>query len=95
MDSLRFILQSKDLVAVLGREIPVRLVNFSGSGCLVATSSSLHEGATASMRLDVGGVEYTDDVRVVRCTRIEGSSDTTSVWNFSGQLPLASGPCGE
>ena len=75
MDSIRFILQSKDLLAVLGREIPVRLVNISGSGCLVATTSSLHEGATASVRLDVEGVEYTDDVRVVRCTRIEGSSE--------------------
>lgn len=75
MDAIRFILRSKDLVAVLGREISVRLINFSGSGCLVATSSPVGAGATASMRLDVGGVEYTDDVRVVRCTRIEGSSD--------------------
>ena len=75
MDSIRFILRSNDLLAVLGREIPVRLVNISGSGCLVVTSSSLHEGATASMRLDLGGGEYTDDVRVVRCTRIEGSSE--------------------
>jgi hypothetical protein len=75
VDSIRFILRSNDLLAVLGREIPVRLVNISGSGCLVVTSSSLHEGATASMRLDLGGGEYTDDVRVVRCTRIEGSSD--------------------
>ena len=75
MDSIHFVLRSNDLVAVLGREIPVRLVNLSGSGCLVATTSSLHEGATASVRLNFGGVEYTDDVRVVRCTRIEGSSE--------------------
>ena len=75
MDSLHFILRSDDLVAVLGREIPVRLVNISGSGCLVGATSSLHEGATASVRLDFGGVEYTDDVRVARCTRIEGSSE--------------------
>ena len=75
MDAVRFILRSNDLVAVLGREIPVRLVNISGSGCLVAATSSLQEGATAVMRLDFGSVEYTDDVRVVRCTRIEGSSE--------------------
>jgi PilZ domain len=75
VDSIRFILRSNDLVAVLGREIPVRLVNMSGSGCLVAATSALHEGATASLRLDFGNVEYTDDVRVVRCTRIEGSSE--------------------
>ena len=75
MDAIRFILRSNDLVAVLGREIPVRLVNISGSGCLVAATSALRAGATASLRLDFGSVEYTDDVRVVRCTRIEGSSD--------------------
>jgi PilZ domain len=75
VDALRFILQSNDLVAVLGREIPVRLVNFSGSGCLVATTTSVHEGVTASVRLDFGRIEYTDYVRVVRCTPIEGSSE--------------------
>ena len=75
MDAIRFILRSNDLVAVLGRDIPVRLLNISGSGCLVAATSTLHEGTTASVRLDFEGVEYTDDVRVVRCTRIEGSSE--------------------
>jgi hypothetical protein len=75
VDAIRFILRSNDLVAVLGREIPVRLVNFSGSGCLVATTSSLHEGAIASVRMELGGIEYADHVRVVRCTRIEGSSE--------------------
>jgi c-di-GMP-binding flagellar brake protein YcgR len=75
VEAIRFILRSNDLVAVLGRDIPVRLLNFSGSGCLVATSTSVHEGATASMRLDIGGIEYTDHVRVVRCTRVEGASE--------------------
>ena len=75
MDSLRVILRSNDLVAVLGREIPVRLVNISGSGCLVATTVSLQTGATASLRMDFAGVDYGDDVRVARCTRVEGSSE--------------------
>ena len=75
MDAIRFLLRSNDLVAVLGREIPVRLLNISGSGLLVAATSTLHEGTTASVRMDYEGVEYTDDVRVVRCTRIEGSSE--------------------
>ena len=72
---MRFILRSTDLVAVLGREIPVRLINISRSGCLVATNRSLPQGSAASVRLEVGGVEYADDVLVVRCTRIEGSSE--------------------
>jgi hypothetical protein len=75
VEAIRFILRSNDLVAVLGREIPVRLLNFSGSGCLVATSTSVHEGAMATVRLDIGGIEYTDHVRVVRCTRAEGASE--------------------
>ena len=75
MDTLRVILRSNDLVAVLGREIPVRLVNISGSGCLVATTTSLHAGVTASLCMDFDGVEYGDEVRVARCTRLEGSSD--------------------
>jgi hypothetical protein len=75
VDAIRFILQSNDLVAVLGREIQVRLVNFSGSGCLVAAITPVHEGAAASVRMEVGGIEYTDHVRVVRCTRIEGASE--------------------
>jgi hypothetical protein len=75
VDAIRFLLRSNDLVAVLGREIPVRLLNISGSGLLVAATSTLHEGTTASVRMDYEGVEYTDDVRVVRCTRIEGSSE--------------------
>jgi hypothetical protein len=75
VDFIRFILRSPDLVAVLGREIPVQLINISNSGCLVATTSALPEGVTVSVRLDFGGVEYSDDVRVVRCTRVEGSSE--------------------
>lgn len=75
MDSIRFILRSDDLVAVLGREISVRLVNVSGSGCLVAATSLVHAGVTASVRLEFEGLEYTDDVRVARCSRIEGSSE--------------------
>ena len=75
MDSIRFILRSTDLVAVLGREIPMRLINISGSGCLVATNRPLPEGSAASVRLEVRGVEYTDDVLVARCTRVEGSSE--------------------
>jgi PilZ domain len=75
VDTLRVILRSNDLVAVLGREIPVRLVNISGSGCLVATTTTLHTGATASLSVDVDGVEYGDDVRVARCTQLEGSSE--------------------
>lgn len=68
-------LRSNDLVAVLGRDVSVRLVNISGSGCLVVTGSRLLEGTTGALRITVDGVEYADDVRVVRCSQVEGSSE--------------------
>ena len=39
MDALDAILKSNDVVAVLGREINVRLVDISASGCLLESSS--------------------------------------------------------
>ena len=74
MDVLDAILKANDLVAVLGREVPVRLVDISGSGCLLESSSRLEMGTTGSLRVIFEGVEYTDDVRIMRCRPCEGSS---------------------
>ena len=74
-DSLRFVLRADDLVAVLGRDVTVRLVNVSASGALVVSNRRLQDGTTGSLRVVYDGVEYTDDVRVVRCRQVEGSSD--------------------
>ena len=41
MDALDAILKANDLVAVLGREVPVRLVDISGSGCLLVSANRL------------------------------------------------------
>ena len=67
MEALDVILGSHDVVAVLGRDVAVRLVDISGSGCLVQSETRVTEGTTGTLRLSFGGVDYVDDVRVVRC----------------------------
>ena len=74
MDAIDLVLRSSDLVAVLARDVAVRLINISGSGCLLESDTRLREGTTASLRLMFGGVEYVDDVRVIRCAANEGGS---------------------
>jgi PilZ domain len=75
MDPLRFVLRTGDVMAVLGFDVTVRLVNVSGSGSLLRSNRRLHEGTTGSLRVFHDGVEYADHVRVVRCRQVEGSSD--------------------
>ena len=67
MDAIDAILQTDDVVAVLGRNIPVRLIDLSNSGCLLQSASGLLEGTIGSLRVSYGREEYVDDVRVMRC----------------------------
>jgi hypothetical protein len=60
-------------LGVLGKELRVRVLNCSPSGCLVETNSRLEVGTIASLRLSLQGDEFTDDVQVVRCQQIEGA----------------------
>jgi PilZ domain len=73
VDALDAILRSGDLVAVLGRDVRVRLIEISGSGCLLESDCRLVEGTTGSLRVRCNGTEYIDDVRIMRCRRREGS----------------------
>ena len=67
MESLDAILGAQDLVAVLGRDIAVRLVDISNSGCLLQSETRLANGTTGTLKLSYGGVDYADDVRIMRC----------------------------
>ena len=51
MDALDAILQANDVVAVLGREISVRLVDISVSGCLLESANRIEKGTTGSLRV--------------------------------------------
>jgi hypothetical protein len=73
VDSIDAVLRSRDFVAVLTREVRVQLVNISGSGCLLESDTRLREGTTAALRVVFEGVEYVEDVRVIRCSASEGS----------------------
>jgi hypothetical protein len=62
-----------ELVGVLTREVATRLVEISRSGCLLETSRRIEEGTVATLRLEVRGQTYTEDVRVTRCVAVAGS----------------------
>jgi hypothetical protein len=74
MDALDSILTAPDLVAVLGRDVAVRLVDISGSGCLLESDSRLEQGTTGSLRVTFESIDYVDDVRIMRCQEFAGSS---------------------
>jgi hypothetical protein len=60
-------------LAVLTREIRIRVVNCSLSGVLFEASASLPVGTVAALVLRIGDREFKDDVRVVRCQPIAGA----------------------
>jgi hypothetical protein len=74
MDALDAILRADDLVAVLGREVAVRLLEISASGCLLECNNRLDVGRHGSLRVVFEGKEYSDDVRIMRCREVSGSS---------------------
>jgi hypothetical protein len=68
-----------DQLAVLTREIDVRVVNISLSGCLLEISKPLEVGTLATIRVTVCGEAYVDDVHVVRCQPVPGRGSAYQV----------------
>jgi len=60
-------------MGVLTRELQVRILNCSSSGCLVETNARLDVGTVGTLRLTIDGGEYVDELMVVRCQAIEGA----------------------
>ncbi len=65
-----------ELVGVLTREVSTRLVEISRSGCLLESSQRIEEGTVATLRLDVAGQAYTEQVRATRCVAVAGSGSS-------------------
>ncbi len=65
-------LQKADALGVLTRELSVRVINCSLSGCLIESRVCLEIGTVGSLRVFVNGHELVDPMQVVRCHRIEG-----------------------
>ena len=61
-----------DRLAVLTRDLRVRLLNCSASGCLVETNVRLEVSTVASLTLNVDGRHFSDDVLVAWCKSIAG-----------------------
>jgi PilZ domain len=79
IERLALVLGDDDLASVLARDVRVRLVNISGSGCLVETSAQVEPGTTGVLTVDIDGEQYADDIRVARVQRVHGSSATWHV----------------
>ena len=79
IERLALVLGADDLAGVLTREVRVRLVNISGSGCLVETSAQVEPGTTGVLKVEIDGEQYADDIRVARLQRVHGSSATWHV----------------
>jgi hypothetical protein len=62
-----------ELVGVLTREIPTRLVEVSRSGCLLESGQRIEEGTVGALRIEVDGHSYFEDIRATRCVAIAGS----------------------
>lgn len=58
--------------ATLTREVPVRVIDLSESGCLVETQRRMEVGTIGTLQLRLGGQDCTDDFEVVRCEAVQG-----------------------
>ena len=79
MDTLDAFLKAHDVVAVLGRDVPVRLLDISSSGCLLESAFRLEVGTHGSLRVIFDGQEFSDDIRVMRCHPSAGKSGSYHV----------------
>lgn len=61
-----------DYAAVLMRDLGMRIVDISASGCLIESRRRLEVGTVGRLRLRFGSDECADDVEVVRCETVQG-----------------------
>ena len=69
----QFVRPPAESLAVLTREVRIRLLNCSLSGCLRPADGPLPVGTVAALTLRIGDHEFTDGVRFVRCQAIAGA----------------------
>ena len=73
------ILEADDRYGILGRQVPVRLVNFSASGCLLQGASSLEPQSMGRLKVVFEGEQFGEDVRVARCHELAGAGSLYSI----------------
>jgi hypothetical protein len=65
-----------DHAAVLTRDLVMRVLEISASGCLIECRRRLDVGTVGRLRLTLGTDEAADDIEVVRCDAVEGARST-------------------
>jgi hypothetical protein len=80
---------SQDELASLAKQISVRVLNCSASGCLLESDAAIPVGAVAKLRVTFGGKEFDDTVRVVRCQALAGAG---SVYHIGMEFLSATPP---
>ena len=73
------LLTGPSVIAVLGRDVVVRLLEISRSGCLLESSHAMPAGTIAALAIEIDGREYTDDVRVSRSQLLAGVGERYQV----------------
>jgi len=68
-----------DHAAVLTRDLMMRVLEISASGCLIECRRRLEVGTVGRLRLTLGTEESADDIEVVRCDAVEGARSTFHV----------------
>jgi hypothetical protein len=68
------ILDSEDVVGALTRDVPVWILNISASGCLLESGFRVEVGTTGVLSMTRDGQDYTDDIRINRCSPVAGGS---------------------
>jgi hypothetical protein len=69
------LLKNSRVIAVLGRDVVVRLLEISQAGCLLESSHAIAIGTIAALSIDIDGREYMDEVRVSRSRLRAGTGE--------------------
>ena len=78
-NAFQHVLRTSGGLGVIEREFPTRLVNISGSGCLLELDRPVEVGLTGTLEVELGGQCYSDRVQVTRCQSIVGRGSTYHV----------------
>jgi PilZ domain len=79
MTYVKSFLGSEVDLGVLARDMSVRLLEISRGGCLLESSHFVPVGTLGALSVVVDGMEYDDEVRVVRCQLMPGAGNTHRV----------------
>src|SRR5687767_9960400 len=62
-----------DSVGVLRRDVTVRVLDVSPTGCLLETNAPVESGTEGTLRLVIDGHELVEKITVVRCQPLHGA----------------------